>query len=150
MYLHGAGGTSAWLPAFDALSDKLDVIAPDHPTFGLSDEPDWLDDIHDMAYFYLDFIETLGLDGIHLVGQSLGGWIALEMAVRSTRRLASLTLVGSAGYFMSGTSILIVVGVALDLVEKINALLIMRNYEGIMKQSGSGGAATAGWGRQSR
>ena len=48
-------------------------------------------------------------------------------------------------YFMSGTSILIVVGVALDLVEKLNAMLVMRNYEGFMKESG---AATGGWGRR--
>ena len=47
-------------------------------------------------------------------------------------------------YFMSGTSILIVVGVALDLVEKLNAMLIMRNYEGFMKESGG----QAGWGRR--
>ncbi len=102
LYLHGASGIQAWLPSFDALSDRSDVIAPDHPTFGESDEPDWLDDIHDMAYFYLDFIDALGLDGVHLVGQSLGGWIALEMAVRSTRRLESLTLVGSAGIRIKG------------------------------------------------
>ena len=51
-------------------------------------------------------------------------------------------------YFMSGTSILIVVGVALDLVEKINAMLIMRNYEGIMKDSSTG--TSGGWGRQSK
>jgi preprotein translocase subunit SecY len=49
-------------------------------------------------------------------------------------------------YFMSGTSILIVVGVALDLVEKLNAMLIMRNYEGFMKDGGPGVAG--GWGRQ--
>ena len=49
-------------------------------------------------------------------------------------------------YFMSGTSILIVVGVALDLVEKVNAMLIMRNYEGFMKESSPG--AAGGWGRQ--
>jgi preprotein translocase subunit SecY len=48
-------------------------------------------------------------------------------------------------YFMSGTSILIVVGVALDLVEKLNAMLIMRNYEGFMKDTGSAGVP--GWGR---
>jgi preprotein translocase subunit SecY len=47
-------------------------------------------------------------------------------------------------YFMSGTSILIVVGVALDLVEKLNAMLIMRNYEGFMKESGG----QSGWGRR--
>ncbi len=49
-------------------------------------------------------------------------------------------------YFMSGTSILIVVGVALDLVEKLNAMLIMRNYEGFMKESNL--PAARGWGRQ--
>ncbi len=48
-------------------------------------------------------------------------------------------------FFMSGTSILIVVGVALDLVEKLNAMLIMRNYEGFMKESGG----PRGWGRRS-
>ncbi len=48
-------------------------------------------------------------------------------------------------YFMSGTSILIVVGVALDLVEKLNAMLIMRNYEGFMKDHT--GAGVPGWGR---
>ncbi|MEM7198769.1 MAG: preprotein translocase subunit SecY [Planctomycetota bacterium] len=47
-------------------------------------------------------------------------------------------------YFMSGTSILIVVGVALDLVEKLNAMLVMRNYEGVVKDS----SGQSGWGRR--
>lgn len=55
-------------------------------------------------------------------------------------------------YFMSGTSILIVVGVALDMVEKINALLVMRNYEGFLEGAGeaggSGGGGGSGWGRR--
>lgn len=50
-------------------------------------------------------------------------------------------------YFMSGTSILIVVGVALDLVEKLNGLLVMRNYEGFMKETN---LPARGWGRQTR
>jgi preprotein translocase subunit SecY len=67
------------------------------------------------------------------------------------------SLVGSSGsgsmdqvliYFMSGTSILIVVGVALDMVEKINALLVMRNYEGAM-EPGEQASAGSGWGRRS-
>lgn len=49
-------------------------------------------------------------------------------------------------YFMSGTSILIVVGVALDMVEKLNAMLVMRNYEGAMKEADGGGSG--GWGRK--
>ena len=55
-------------------------------------------------------------------------------------------------YFMSGTSILIVVSVALDMVEKLNALLVMRNYEGFLEeghQAGQGAGAGGGWGRRS-
>ena len=102
LYLHGASGLPGWLPFLDALSESYDVIAPDHPSFGRSEVPDWLEDMNDMAYFYLDFLDAMALDGVHLVGQSLGGWMALEMAVRSTRRLASLTLVGSAGIRIEG------------------------------------------------
>jgi preprotein translocase subunit SecY len=52
-------------------------------------------------------------------------------------------------YFMSGTSILIVVGVALDMVEKLNALLVMRNYEGAIAPGGDPAGAGSGWGRRS-
>ena len=79
------------------LAETFDVIVPEHPGFGGSDTPPWLDTVPDLANFYLDFLEELGLDGVHLVGQSLGGWVAAELAVRNTRRLASLTLVAAAG-----------------------------------------------------
>jgi len=63
------------------------------------------DRIDDLAYFYLDFLKTLGLDRVHLVGTSLGGWIAAELAVRNTARLASLTLVGAVGITAEGQPI---------------------------------------------
>lgn len=97
--LHGASG-AMWLPFMDKLMRRFDVIAPEHPGFGESDTPDWLDTIHDIAYFYLDFLAELKLDGVHLVGPSLGGWIAAELAVRSTARLASLTLADAAGLYV--------------------------------------------------
>jgi pimeloyl-ACP methyl ester carboxylesterase len=103
VYLHGASGAS-WLPFLQTLSKHFDVIAPEHPGFGESDTPDWLDSIHDLAYFYLDLFDALKLDGAHLVGNSLGGWIAAEVAVRSTARLASLTLAGSAGLYVPGVA----------------------------------------------
>lgn len=105
LFLHGAGGVPGWIPAFQTLAESFDVLVPDHPTFGLSDHPEWLDDMNDLALFYMDFLEELELDGVHLVGQSLGGWLALEMAVRSCERLASLTLVGSAGIRIQGKPI---------------------------------------------
>ena len=99
--LHGANGAT-WAPFMQQLSRNFDVIAPEHPGFGESDTPDWLDTVHDLAYFYLDVLDELKLDGVHLVGLSLGGWIAAELAVRSTRRLASLTLAGAAGLYVDG------------------------------------------------
>jgi pimeloyl-ACP methyl ester carboxylesterase len=103
LFLHGSSGAGAWLPFMQSLAAKFDVIVPEHPGFGASDNPDWLDTIHDLAYFYLDFLEQLGLERVHLVGVSLGGWIAAELAVRNTSRLASLTLVDAAGIHVSGS-----------------------------------------------
>jgi pimeloyl-ACP methyl ester carboxylesterase len=102
LFLHGAGGVPMWLPVFEQLAKSYHVIVPDHPLFGRSDTPEWLDDISDMAYFYLDLLEKLDLRNVHLVGNSLGGWIALEVAVRSAARLKSLTLVSAAGIHVKG------------------------------------------------
>ena len=66
--------------------------------------PDFIDDVSDLAYFYLDALAALKLTGVHVVGQSLGGWIGLEMAVRSTQRLRTLTLISAAGIHVKGSS----------------------------------------------
>jgi pimeloyl-ACP methyl ester carboxylesterase len=101
LFLH-AGGGAGWLPFMTDLAARHDVIVPEHPGFGASDTPDWLDNIQDLARFYLDFLDQLDLNEVDLVGSSLGGWIAAEIAVRNTLRLGSLTLVGSAGIHVPG------------------------------------------------
>ena len=105
VFLHGAGGHTGWMAFLDALSEDFAVYAPEHPGFGKSDDPLWLDEVGDLAYFYLDFLEALGLDRVHLVGTSLGGWIAAALAVRSQARLASRTLVGAVGILADGKPI---------------------------------------------
>jgi pimeloyl-ACP methyl ester carboxylesterase len=102
IFLHGAGGHTGWMGFLDALAEDFAVFAPEHPGFGRSDDPSWLDEVGDLAFFYLDFIETLRLDRVHLMGTSLGGWIAAELAVRNQTRLASLTLVGAVGILADG------------------------------------------------
>jgi pimeloyl-ACP methyl ester carboxylesterase len=97
VFLHGAGGHTGWMAFLDELARDFAVYAPEHPGFGRSDDPPWLDEIGDLAYFYLDFLATLGLDRVHLIGTSFGGWIAAELAVRDQTKLASLTLVGAVG-----------------------------------------------------
>ena len=104
LYLHGALGVSAWMPFMERLSRRFDVIVPDHPGYGASDTPDWLDNIGDLAYFYLDAIKQLGLSSVHLAGASLGGWIAAEIAVRDCHPLKSLTLTAPVGIHVKGLS----------------------------------------------
>ena len=97
LFLHGASGAPAVLPFMEKLAERFDVLVPEHPGYGLSDEPEWLENIHDVAYFYLDFQRSLQLDKVTLVGSSMGGWMAMEMAVRDTSRIGSLVLVAPAG-----------------------------------------------------
>ena len=90
-------------PAFvDALARDFDVIIPDHPGFRTSDTPDWLKGIGDAAYFYLGFLEQLDLERVHLVGGSLGGWIAAEIAIRTCERIATLNLIAPLGVRRKG------------------------------------------------
>jgi len=102
LVLHTGGGAGQWLPYMADLAARHDVIVPEHPGFGASDTPDWLDTIPDLANFYLDFLDQLDLNSVDLVGFSIGGWIAAELAVRNTARLNSLTLVGAAGIHVPG------------------------------------------------
>jgi pimeloyl-ACP methyl ester carboxylesterase len=102
LFLHGAGGAARWAPFMADLADRYDLIVPEHPGFGQSDTPSWLDNIGDLAYFYLDFIERQKLGKIHLVGTSLGGWIAAELAVRNQAQIKTLTLVAPAGIHLEG------------------------------------------------
>lgn len=105
VFLHGAGGHTGWLPFMETLSAEFTVLTPEHPGFGRSTDPPWLDEVADLAYFYLDLLAALPLDRVHLIGTSLGGWIAAELAVRNTARLATLTLVGAVGITAGGEPI---------------------------------------------
>lgn len=102
LFLHGAQGLNGHEPGLDALTQNFDVIAPDHPGFGRSEISADVDDIGDLALFYLDLIDALKLDRFHLVGQCVGGWLALEIAIRNTSRIKTLVLVNSAGLRVKG------------------------------------------------
>ena len=104
LFLPGSGGAPVWLPFMETLAQRFDVIVPEHPGFGASDTPDWLDNVGDLAYFYLAALAALGLKNLHLVGHSLGGWIAAELAVRDCHALKSLTLSAPAGIHVKGLS----------------------------------------------
>jgi pimeloyl-ACP methyl ester carboxylesterase len=106
VFLHGAGGIERWLPFFDLLAARHTVMVPEHPGFGGSDNPAFIRDVSDVAMYYLDFFDDLlgpsGHEKIDLIGQSLGGWIAAELATRNCTHLKSLTLLAPAGVRVKG------------------------------------------------
>ena len=102
LLLRGDDASEGWRDYMEALAKSFDVIAPEHPGFGGAAKPEWLDGVPDMANFYLDMIEAMQLDCVHLVGLGLGGWIAADMALRARGRIVSLTLCDAPGLKIDG------------------------------------------------
>ena len=94
---HPAGRLDPSARIVELLAENARVIAPTHPGFGMTAAPSNLTTIDDLAYLYLDLMEEVGLRDCVVVGASLGGWIAAEMAVKTTERISHLVLVDSVG-----------------------------------------------------
>lgn len=97
VYLHGAGDLGGWLPALGALATTFRVVRPDHPGFNRSDDDPAVDSVGALAQRYLPLFEALGLRRFTLVGSSLGGWLAAEIALRAPEQIDHLVLVDPAG-----------------------------------------------------
>ncbi len=102
LYLHGSGDRGSWLPVFDRFAQTHTVYRPDHPGFGHSAEDGRIDCVHELAFFYLDLLDELELRRVSVVGASLGGWIAADLATIEPRRLERLVLVGASGLRVDG------------------------------------------------
>ncbi len=92
--IHGLGGTKgSFLPTVAALAPDLRVIALDLPGFGDSDKP--IGASYDARFFAdacVELIDELGLDRVDLIGNSLGGRVALEIAMRYPSRTGRIVL----------------------------------------------------------
>lgn len=97
LFLHPGDGIESSEPFLQRLSQHYHVLAPSHPGFGVSSLPGFVTTVDDLAYFYLDLLDDLNLTDVIVVGASFGGWIAAEMAIKSTERISSLALIGSVG-----------------------------------------------------
>ncbi|MCW2873557.1 alpha/beta hydrolase [Actinacidiphila oryziradicis] len=98
LLLHGGAGPRTMAGLATALSEHVYAIVPTHPGFDGTPRPEWADSVADLAVAYLDLLDTLDLTGVMVIGNSLGGWIAAEMALRDTRgRIGALTLLNAVG-----------------------------------------------------
>lgn len=100
--LHGGGGPVAGMPFVDKLAEKFEVIAPIHPGFSGSPIPDHFDNLNDLVFLYMDLMDALDLQDAVVMGFSMGGWTATELAVMSTARMSKLILVDSVGVKVGG------------------------------------------------
>ncbi len=109
LLIHGAGaGAITWHPVIGPLSTYAQVIAPDVVGYGESDKPSAAYDRTYFASWLKDFLDTLGLQTVSIVGSSQGGSIALQFALTYPERVDRLVLAnsGSLGKEMSRGGIL--------------------------------------------
>jgi pimeloyl-ACP methyl ester carboxylesterase len=98
LMLHGGAGPRTVAGISSALSEHVYVVTPTHPGFDGTPRPERFDTVADLAVAYLDLLDTLDLKGVMVVGNSIGGWIAAEMALRDNHgRIGALTLLNAVG-----------------------------------------------------
>jgi pimeloyl-ACP methyl ester carboxylesterase len=100
VYLHGAGGMTAGDPILKELSGRFHVYAPYLPGYGETEECGSLRDMLDFALHGWDVVEALGIKSPILVGHSMGGMIAAEMAALAPNDVSRLALICPAGLWL--------------------------------------------------
>ncbi len=97
LVLHGEMGYSGWMKHHEALAQHYTLHIPMLPGFGGSPRLDWVMNIRDLASWYLGVLDELGGEELSVVGFSLGGWLAAEMAAMCPHNFKSLVLVDAMG-----------------------------------------------------
>ena len=103
LFLHSAQGFQPGHAFIKLLAETRRVIAPSHPGFGRSGLPAWLSTVDDIAHVYLELMDKLGLRKVDVVGASIGGWTAAEMASKAPERFRRLVLVSPVGVKLGPT-----------------------------------------------
>ena len=110
LFIHGLGSSAdRWLDIPNVLSENLHTIAIDLPGFGESDKPETMNyTIENFRDTIIDFINetTINNDKTSIVGHSLGGYIAAEVAIKKKNLVEKLVLIDSSGMLEKPTPLL--------------------------------------------
>ncbi len=105
LLLHGGAGPGSVAGLMAGLAAGGHVIAPVHPGFAGSERPAALASVAALADLYARFVTDAGLAEVTLVGASIGGWIASELALRIGDRLRGIVLVNAVGIRVPGVTV---------------------------------------------
>lgn len=97
LILHEELGHPGWLHWHSALTQNHTLFIPFHPGFGKSPRVEWVRNIRDLAGFYARVLQEMKLCPIDVIGFSLGGWIAAEMAANCAHQFRRMVLVAPVG-----------------------------------------------------
>lgn len=122
LLLHGGGGPQSLgrFPELLAARHAARVITPLHPGFGGTPRPGSLTTIGGLAALYADLLDELGLQEVIVIGNSIGGWIAAELALRASERIASLVLVDAVGITVAGHPVADIFPLTLDELSRLS------------------------------
>jgi pimeloyl-ACP methyl ester carboxylesterase len=105
LVLHGGGGPVTVAPIAAHLSPTMHTITPTHPGWNGTARPEWLTGIDDLAMVYLRLLRDRGYRDVTVIGSSIGGWLAAEMAVRDTAGLIGrLVVINGTGIVVPGVT----------------------------------------------
>ncbi len=122
LLLHGGAGPQSVTGFADQLAEAgpARVITPVHPGFAGTPRPGGLDSVAGLARLYLLLLDELGLADVTVAGNSVGGWIAAEMAVAGSTRITGVALVDACGIEVPGHPVADFFSLTLDQVAELS------------------------------
>jgi pimeloyl-ACP methyl ester carboxylesterase len=97
LIFHDEIGDRTWLDYHQQLAQDYNLILPSHSGFGATQRREWIVSMRDLAGWYLELMDDLGLGQVNAIGFSMGGWLAAEIASMCPHAFKKLALVGPMG-----------------------------------------------------
>jgi pimeloyl-ACP methyl ester carboxylesterase len=122
LVLHGGAGPQSVAAFAQLLAEKNGnrVLTPTHPGFGGTPRPDGLRSVGGLAALYRALLDDLDLEDVTVIGNSVGGWMAAEMAVLGSSRLSGIVLLDAVGIDVPGHPVADVSGLSVPEIQALS------------------------------